>query len=424
MAKLNFSRREFSRTLTGALAAACAAPGLLGAASTGAAKETADPSGCPARAGHVGMTARGETAGSGVKAGPSGASLRETPFGMTDGKIIRISANENPYGPSPKAKAALDVCDGVAARYPDGAERAMEEELARFHGVKRENILLGCGSGEILRVADVAFVRPGMNAVAAEPTFEAVLNYVGVLRAEPVKVALTSDHRHDLQRMAAACTSKTGLVYVCNPNNPTATIVRKAELSDFIPRVPATTTILVDEAYFHFVEDPAYGSAMGWIGEHPNVVVARTFSKVYGMAGMRLGYAVGAKETIARMRERTLYSNANAGVLAAALASLNDEEYVAKCRGQINGTREWVTGELKKDGREVVESHANFFMVNMGTDVKPVIEAFRAKGIEVGRRFPSMGNYLRVTVGTREEMEAFLGAFREIAPAVRAAKAA
>jgi histidinol-phosphate aminotransferase len=392
--EMKFSRREFSRTVGQAMAAVWAAPGLLKAATAATATAKAGPS----------PTSAGRAAG----------------FGMTASKPIRISANENPYGPSPKAKAALDVCDGVAARYPDGAHVGMEEELAKYHGVKRENILLGCGSGEILRVADVAFVGPGQNAVAAEPTFESVLEYVGVMRAQAVKVPLTADHRHDLPRMAAACTSKTGLVYVCNPNNPTATIVTKAELADFVPRVPATTTILVDEAYYHFVEEPKYGSVMDMIGEHPNVIVARTFSKVYGMAGMRLGYAVGAAPAIARMRERTLYSNANAGVLAAAMASLNDAEYVSKCRGQINGTKAWLTAELKKDGHEVVESHTNFFMVNMGTDVKPVIAAFREKGIEVGRKFPSMGNYLRVTVGTRDEMEAFLSAFREIAPAAGA----
>lgn len=375
------------------MAAAMAAPGLLRAAATAA------------------------------EAGPSSGMLRETAIGMTAAKPIRISANENPYGPSPKAKAALDECDGIAARYPDDAHREMSEALAKFHSVRRENILLGCGSGEILRVADVAFVRPGQNAVAAEPTFESVLEYVGVIHADGVKVPLTADHRHDLPRMAAACTSKTGLVYVCNPNNPTATLVSKAELEDFVPRVPTTTAILVDEAYFHFVEDPKYGSVIDMIGAHPNVIVARTFSKVYGMAGMRLGYAVSSPEMIARMRAHSLLMNANAGVLAAAMASMQDGDYVTECRKRILGTRDWVTGELKRENREVVDSHTNFFMVNVGTDVKPVIEAFRAQGIEVGRKFPSMGNYLRVTVGTREEMEAFLVAWKTIAPAA-AAKAA
>jgi histidinol-phosphate aminotransferase len=370
-----FSRRDFSRTIGQSLALAVAAPHLL----TTDTKDS-NPASSPATSG-----------------------------------VIRISANENPYGASPKAIAAMAACGGIAARYPDAAEREMRDALAKLHGVTPDNIVLGCGSGEILRVADVTFLAPGQNAVAAEPTFEAVLEYAGLMRAEPVKIPLTADHRHDLPRMAAACTSKTGLVYVCNPNNPTGTIVTRNEMAEFIPRVPATALILVDEAYYHFVEDPGYDTALGWIHEHPNVVVARTFSKVYGMAGMRLGYAVGAKETIARMRPHLLYSNANTAVLAAAETSLGDTEYVASCRQRINGTRKWLVDHLAKDGWQVVPSHTNFVMIDMTRDVRPIIATFRDRNIEVGRRFPSMSNFLRVTIGTRPEMESFLAAFREIA---------
>jgi len=369
------SRRDFSRTIGQSLAAAVAAPHLLAS-----------------------RTKRPEAAH------PSAAS-----------GVIRISANENPYGPSPKAIAAMAALGGIAARYPDVAHREMCDALAKLHGVTRDNIVLGCGSGEILRVADVAFLSAGQNAVAAEPTFEAVLERASMLRAEPVKIALTADHRHDLPRMAAASTSKTGLVYVCNPNNPTGTIVTRNEMAEFIPRVPATALILVDEAYYHFVEDPGYETALGWIHEHPNVLVTRTFSKVYGMAGMRLGYAVGAKDTLARMRPHLLNSNANAAVLAAAATSLGDAEWVASCRQRINGTRKWLVDQLAKEGWQVVPSQANFVMIDMGRDVEPIIEAFRARHIEVGRRFPSMSNFLRVTIGTRPEMESFLAAFREMA---------
>jgi histidinol-phosphate aminotransferase len=205
------------------------------------------------------------------------------------------------------------------------------------------------------------------------------------------------------------------MVYVCNPNNPTGTIVTRNEMAEFIARVPATALILVDEAYYHFVEDPGYETALGWIREHPNVVVVRTFSKVYGMAGMRLGYAVGAKDTIARMRPHLLNSNANAAVLSAAETSLGDTEYVASCRQRINGTRLWLVDQLAKEDWQVVPSHTNFVMIDMTRDVRPVIESFRDRNIEVGRRFPSMSNFLRVTIGTRPEMENFLLAFREIA---------
>jgi histidinol-phosphate aminotransferase len=336
---------------------------------------------------------------------------------------IHLNFNENPYGPSPKALAALDECGHVASRYPGPAEIELIDALAKKYNVTPENIALGCGSTEILRCVDMAFLAPGKNIVAAQPTFEAVLDYAKITRAEPVTIPLTAGHRHDLPKMAAACTSKTGVAYVCNPNNPTGTIVWRDELASFIHAVPASTLILVDEAYFDFADDPRYSSAVEWIATNPNVVIARTFSKIYGMAGMRLGYAVGAKETIARIREHSLQDNTNAAVLAAGLASLSDAANISSCREKMNGTRAWLCGELAKDGRSFVPSQANFVMIDMHTDVRPIIDQFAARNILVGRRFPSMSNFLRITIGTQQETEAFVTALREIAPA-SAAKAA
>jgi histidinol-phosphate aminotransferase len=330
---------------------------------------------------------------------------------------IHLNFNENPYGPSPKAREAFATCAQSAARYPDHAYREVQDALAQVHGVQRENILLGCGSTEILRVADAAFLSPGQDVVAAEPTFEAVLEYAKVAKAEPIKVPLTADYRHDLPRMAAACTSKTGLVYVCNPNNPTGTIVSRDELGAFFERIPPATLILVDEAYHHLVDDPSYASALEWHGRYPNVVVARTFSKVYGMAGMRLGYAVGAKEPIAAMGQYTLQDNGNSAVLAAVLASLTDQQHVNESQNKLIQTRKWTNAELAKDHRRFIPSQGNFLMIDMGSDVKPIVDRFKERGILVGRRFASMPNHMRVTIGTQPEMEQFMGTLREIAPA-------
>ena len=330
---------------------------------------------------------------------------------------IHLNFNENPYGPSPKALAALDACGHVASRYPGSVEIELTDALAKKYNVSSENIALGCGSTEILRGVDMAFLAPGKNIVAAQPTFEAVLQYAKITRAEPVTIPLTADHRHDLPKMAAACTSKTGVAYVCNPNNPTGTIVWRDELASFIHAVPASTLILVDEAYFDFADDPRCSSAAEWIARNPNVVIARTFSKIYGMAGMRLGYAIGAKETIARIREQSLQDSANAAVLAAGLASLSDAANISACREKINGTRAWLCGELAKDGRSFVPSQANFVMIDMHADIRPIIDQFAARNILVGRRFPSMSNFLRVTIGTQQETETFVTALREIAPA-------
>jgi histidinol-phosphate aminotransferase len=336
---------------------------------------------------------------------------------------IRLSFNENPYGPSPKAFEAFSSCGRIASRYPFATYPQLLDALAHNYGVARDNIVLGCGSTEILRCVDMAFLGPGKNVVAAEPTFEAVLEYARFTRAEPVKVPLTVDHRHDLPKMAAACTSKTGVVYLCNPNNPTGTINTREEVATFIQAVPSSALILVDEAYFDFADDPHYGTAAEWTKKHTNVVIARTFSKFHGMAGMRLGYAVGAKETITRIEQCMTQDNGNAAVLSAALASLGDSEHLVSCRNRLNSTRSWLCDQLSKDGRSFIPSQANFVMIDMGTNVQPIIEQFRTRNILVGRLFPSMSNFLRVTIGTQPETEAFLAALREIAPAT-ASKAA
>jgi histidinol-phosphate aminotransferase len=337
---------------------------------------------------------------------------------------VRLNFNENPYGASPKARAALADCGSISNRYPDAAYRLLMNRLAQKYDVKPENIILGCGSTEILRAADDAFLDPTRNVVAAAATFEAVLDYARVLHSNAVLVPLTSNHRHDLQKMAAACTSKTGVAYVCNPNNPTGTIVTRDEFAAFVQAVPTTTLIVVDEAYYDFADDPRYASALEFIPAHPNVIVARTFSKIYGMAGMRLGYAIGAREPISRLARQLLQDNGNAAVLQAALASLADNDHVATCRAQLNGTRDWLCAELTKDSRPFIPSQTNFVMLDLGTDVRPMIEEFRARDILVGRSFTALPNFLRVTIGTQPETEAFLAALREILPADPARAAA
>jgi histidinol-phosphate aminotransferase len=220
--------------------------------------------------------------------------------------------------------------------------------------------------------------------------------------------------------MAAACGDCTGLVYVCNPNNPTGTLVGREELTALLRAVPASVVVLLDEAYHHFVDDASYASGMELRARHPNVVVARTFSKIHGLAGMRLGYAVASPDNARALREHQSWNDTNAGVLAAALASLGDEAHVADQRRRLNATRDRLVRELRAQGRTVMPSHANFVMVHVGGDVKPVIEAFRARGLLVGRKFPSLPQWLRVSIGTDAEMRAFTRALQAIVPPVNA----
>ncbi|HVR70224.1 MAG TPA: histidinol-phosphate transaminase [Vicinamibacteria bacterium] len=352
-------------------------------------------------------------AGAGLGLGLPGRAAASLPAGAP-GDAIQLNANENPYGPSASALDALTRAQAAVSRYPDAAERRLYEAIAAAHVVAPEQVVLGCGSGEVLQMADMAFLRPGRTLVACEPTFEAVLGYAGVTGAETIKVPLTADFRHDLPRMLGACDERTGLVYVCNPNNPTGTLVGRDELSFFLERVPRSAVVLVDEAYHHFVDDPSYASVFAWLPRMPNLLVVRTFSKVHGLAGLRLGYGVGSRETAAAVRAHAAFDNANAGVLAAALASLPDEEHVSRQRTLNREARDWLCRELDKDARRYIPSHANFLMIDVGRDVGPVIEAFRRRDVLVGRRFPSMPGWLRVSIGTPPEMRAFMDALRSI----------
>lgn len=337
------------------------------------------------------------------------------------GDLIQLNSNENPYGPSARALEAIARSQKIASRYPDAVEEEAREAIARHHGVKPDRVALGNGSSEVLRMAAAAFAKPGKTVVAAEPTFEAVLGYARVTQAEAVKVPLTEDFRHDLFRMAAACDERTGIVYVCNPNNPTGTVVGTDELGAFLARVPPSAVVLVDEAYHHFVENSRYKSALELAARHDNVVVARTFSKIYGMAGLRLGYAVASESNTAAIAKHSSWNNVNSAALAAAVASLADPDLVPKQRRLVNDTKKWLCAELEKDGRRTIPSETNFLMTEVGGDVAPVIREFRNRKILVGRKFPSLPNWLRVSIGTREEMRAFLAALRAIAPAKAAA---
>lgn len=330
---------------------------------------------------------------------------------------VMLGFNENPYGPSVAAMEAMTAAQAVAARYPDDVARQVAEAVARLHGVGADQVMLGCGSTEVLRTADMAFLAPGNKVLVAEPTYEAVLGYARITSAEPVRVPLDAEWRHDLAAMAASCTDCVGLIYVCNPNNPTGTIVRRTELDAFFRRIPSSATILVDEAYHHYVEDPEYSSATEWLDRMPNLIVVRTFSKIYGMAGMRLGYAVSSRTNIARMSEHLTRFNVNAAVGAAALASLADSAHAERQRKLNNDTRRWMCRELERDGRRYIPSETNFVMVHVGGDVAPVVARFRERGMIVGRKFPAMPEWLRISIGTREETEEFVRLLREIVPA-------
>ena len=332
---------------------------------------------------------------------------------LSEGGIVRLSANENPYGPSSKALQAMTDSFGLACRYPDEHNNLLIDKLAKLNGVNHDQILLGDGSGEILKLCAETFTGPqNGKLVAADPTFEAILNGASANGAEVVKVPLTSSFGHDLPKMLTA--AKGGLIYICNPNNPTASITPKDELHEFIAKTTPDTMILVDEAYFHYADSPDYESMISLVTDHPNLIVSRTFSKIYGMAGLRCGYCVAQKETVERMRRNQMWDSVNCMALAAATASLDDPDHVPNGQRLNREAKTFVISELDKMGYKQIPSQANFIMFDCKRPVVPIIKAMKERNVHVGRLFPALRNHMRLTIGKKSEMESFLAAFREV----------
>jgi histidinol-phosphate aminotransferase len=326
--------------------------------------------------------------------------------------VVRLSSNENPYGPSAAALKAMTAAFPLAWRYPDETQDDLVEALAKLNQVSKEQILSGAGSGEILKVAVAALTGPDKKLVVGDPTFEAAAGHAKASRAEVMKVKLNSTYAHDLAKMSEV--PGTGLHYICNPNNPTASITPKADLRAFIEKAPPETLVLVDEAYHHFVENADYESVIPMIKDHPNLIVARTFSKIYGMAGLRCGYCVAQPDKIELMRAQQSWDSVSIMAIVAARASLDDTAQVDNGRKNNSEVRKFVCDELDKMKFSYIPSHANFMMIDMRREVKPLIAAFKDKKVQVGRLFPPLPTFMRVTIGTKPQMERFVAVFKEL----------
>ena len=324
-----------------------------------------------------------------------------------------LNWNENPLGLAPAARQAILEALARAHRYPDDARERLIEALAARHGVAEESIVLGAGSTQILQMIVLAAGSPGAPLVMAEPTFEAVLHYRRPLAYEVVRVPLDARFAHDLERMRQAIPAgRPALVYLCNPNNPTATLTPSAEIDAWIEEAPETVLFAVDEAYHEYVRAPGYHSAVKWV-ERPNVVVTRTFSKIYAMAGLRLGYAVAHPATARRLEEFGSSDNANGPVLAAALAALGDRDLVPRSRAANERAKRITLDCLDELGLAYLPSHANFLMHRVPGDLGAYRRRMEERGIHVGRPFPPLTSYNRLSLGLPQEMERFAEVLRD-----------
>lgn len=341
---------------------------------------------------------------------PVGLSGRE-PEGSSP---IRLHFNENPLGLSPKARAAMKELLDLAWQYPGESRRLLHDAVASTHRLDKDRILLGNGSSELLTLAAQAFTGAGRPLVVASPTYDAMAEYAVPLGADVARVPLTATFAHDIGTMMEASRGK-GLLYLCNPNNPTGTITPKARVREAIESAGNDVTVVVDEAYHHYVLSDDYESVVPLVAKYANLVVLRTFSKIYGMAGLRCGYAIAQPVTLAKMSARQSRNNVNVAALLAARASLADQNWVAESRATNAATRAMVFAEFEKRGFRTMPSEANFFMVDVRRDSREVTAMMREKGVLVGRPFPPLDNWLRVTIGTRPQMERFVEAFASVA---------
>lgn len=330
--------------------------------------------------------------------------------------VIRLDSNENPNGPGRAALDALAAAVAGAHRYGFAGADALRAAIARSHGVAPASIALGCGSTDILRAVVQGSVSPSRGLVTAAPTFESPAREAERLGAPVRAVAVRGDLRLDLAAMAAASRG-AGLAYLCNPNNPTATVHARDAVEGFVAAVLRDTpdcTVLVDEAYHEYVDDPRYASAIPLALANPRVVVARTFSKVHGMAGLRVGYAIGHPDAMAAVDRHTLDIGVNALGAAAALGALGDPAHVERERSRNREARELTRRFFVDAGYAPAPAETNFLMVDLRRDARAFRDGCRAAGVLVGRAFPPLHTHARVTIGTMDEMRRATAVFRKV----------
>lgn len=329
--------------------------------------------------------------------------------------FAKLASNENPWGPPDSVMRAMTGAFKYANRYayPDGG---ILNAIAEHHGVKPENILLGAGSGELLNVIGLTFLQDGKKVVGVDPTYGSVYQHATSLKTDAIRVPLLPDFRQDIPSLIQAIKRnhrEVGFVFLCNPNNPTGRIVPKQEVRQLLDAIPEDVPVLIDEAYHHFVDDPAYATSVPYVLEGRPVIITRTFSKISGLAGMRLGYAVASAEFVNRMRPFTT-GTISAVVKWGGVAALKDTASQARVKRMTIDLRRKATTELQALGYTSIPSECNFFMTHIRRPVVPVIEEFRKRGVLVGRPFPPMLEHLRVSIGTEDEMRRFMVAFKDI----------
>jgi histidinol-phosphate aminotransferase len=325
---------------------------------------------------------------------------------------VKLASNENPLGPSPRALEAARQVLASVHRYPDGAAYALRDRIAQFHGISRDEVLQGAGSNELLDLVVRAFATPEHHIVFGEPAF-IVYRIAALSGGVPFTAVPLKNHVHDLPAMAAAVTSKTRVLFVANPNNPTGTHVGRQAVEELLRSVPPEVIVVMDEAYFEYATAPDYPSSLALRHLRERLLVMRTFSKIYGLAGLRIGYAIGPARLIDYMNRVRAPFNVTTPGQAAAVAALDDVEHVVRSRSENAAERARLTRELEGLGLSVAASQANFVLVDVGRPARVIYDRLLERGVIV-RPFGNLPTSLRVTCGLPHEDDRFLTALKEV----------
>ena len=321
-------------------------------------------------------------------------------LGLTD--VVKLASNENPLGPSPMAVAALRAAIDGLNRYPDGGSYALINKIAAHHGLSAAHIFMGCGSVEILNLLAYLFIRPGLNAVTSEHAF-AIYELVVAASGGITKTVPMKDYTFDLDAIGGAVDEHTRVIFLANPNNPTGTIYRRDAWERLLARLPEHLVVVADEAYFEFVRDPGYPNALNYLADHPKLIVLRTFSKIFGLAGLRVGYGVAHPKMVNLLNNVRQPFNINLLAQAAVLAAMDDHEYVRRTL-EVNAQGiEYLEREFNRLKVRFVPTQGNFFLVEVGDGVE-IYNALLKRGVIVrpmhGYQFP---RHVRISVGLPEE---------------------
>ncbi len=331
-------------------------------------------------------------------------------------KVVKLASNENPLGPSPLAVEATIAAAKNLHLYPDASGFALKQKLSQVHNIPTDQIMLGNGSDELIHYLGNILLEPGTNMVVAKPTFVRYNAAAELANIELREIPLTQEYKHDLKAMAAACDANTRLVYIANPHNPTGTVLSKSEIDEFLNLLPSTTLAVLDEAYFEFAEDlPNHPSGVSYVKEGKNVVCLRTFSKTYGLAGIRIGYGFAPAEIIDAIERAREPFNTNSLAQAAAIAAIDDSNHLDKTKKVNQSGLARITEVAQNLGLKTIPSSANFICIDVQKPANDVFQALLEKGIIIRSGVPlGLPTMIRVSIGTEGEITEFISAFQEV----------